>query len=370
MTNSSSVPPTTTDGYINPLPLLIRAGITLESVAYMPSPWGAPAGTAAVGRNEAGVPWLGIASETPFSWLRVSEPVPKQQLEFLHIQRLAVDHRLATNRELYDAVVVPETDPPDFHVLAGGKQAGCELTVLSIQQRRQAQALFFEVAKRLGLQHRHRIGHLTGYHVSMWFGTADDPTGLPFQRTDHDAHDRLVEALVAFQPDPDQLKAPGGELPKQFDARPVRTPDDASFFAVPLVGGVPASGLFGTTGISLGLAFQSDHTAQQEWANLRAIVQRKDRPTNDFLLISVGAPDRQGQCFLSEELLADFMLQHPEELTTNHLSSVILHFWSTGRAFELLGGAPRSLWPPLYNGFAPSHHPIRPKEDQSGHVHA
>lgn len=141
-------------------------------------------------------------------------------------------------------------------------------------------------------------------------------------------------------------------------ADPVRTPDDVNFMSIPLLGGAPASALFAMTGLSVGLAFQSDHVASQEWANLRKIIKRKDEPANDRLLISAGAPDAMGRCFAAEEILAHFMLENPEGISANHLASVILHFWSTGQAFELMGSEPVELWPAVYQGFNPMAHPF------------
>ncbi len=65
-----------------------------------------------------------------------------------------------------------------------------------------------------------------------------------------------------------------------------------------------------------------------------------------------------GKCFASEELLAHFLLEYPEAISATHLTSVVLHFWSTGQAVELLGKAPSMLWPPLYQGFSPGCHPL------------
>jgi hypothetical protein len=346
------------NGYITLLPYVAREGGSVEAMIAMTSPWGAPAASALQGANENGEPWLGIVNEIPLNWLRVGKPVSKQEIELLHLQRLAVDCKCATGTELFDAIL-PGEDPPDLYALAGERRVGWELTTLTIQQRRQAQSLFFEVTARMTNQQRHRIGHLTGYHVFMWFGGADDPAGLPFQKHNNDAYDRLVESLVSYYPDPEQFKVSGSELPQQLTGvGPVRTPEDVSFIAVPLLGGVPASGLFAMTGVSAGLAFQSDHTTSQEWARLREMIYRKDREENSCLLISVGAPDRMGRCFISEEVLAHFLLAHPEAVSATHLSSVVLHFWSSGHALELLGEAPTVMWPPLYQGFSPSSHPF------------
>jgi hypothetical protein len=46
--------------------------------------------------------------------------------------------------------------------------------------------------------------------------------------------------------------------------------------SIPLLGGAPASAFFAMTGMSAGLAFQSDHTASQEWVKLRKAKELED----------------------------------------------------------------------------------------------
>jgi hypothetical protein len=106
------------------------------------------------------------------------------------------------------------------------------------------------------------------------------------------------------------------------------------------------------TGLNVILGFQSGHLIQDEWAQLQKRIERKDKNCTDSLIISAGAPNRAGQCFLSEELLADALLRHPEPVATTNLSSVILHFWSAGRAVELRGEQPVELWPAVCSGFS------------------
>ena len=166
--------------------------------------------------------------------------------------------------------------------------------------------------------------------------------------------------LIAHIPDPDQFRVSASKMPEQPTFKPVRTVADVQFFSIPLLGGVPASPFYAITGLNVALAFQSDHTAGGEWAKLRTAVKRKDKSANNTLVISVGAPDRFGRCFASEEVLANFMLEFPETLQVKHLSSVVLHFWSTGQVVELLGEKPVELWPGHFEGLSPAFHPLRP----------
>ncbi|WP_370127390.1 hypothetical protein [Streptacidiphilus sp. EB103A] len=333
----------------------------IETIVATPSPWGIPLAVGVGGKTDQGAALLSIIAESPSTWIRTAVSIDKQELELLHLQRLATDCRLATGVEIYDAVfpVPPGQDPPDLHSQKGDEKVGWELTVLSDGKRRLAYALFAEVNRRLVFQQRHRISHLAGYHVNMWFGLANDRAGLPFKSTNEAGYDQIIEALVAHRPDPNQFAASNGTIPQQLeDFGPVQTVEQVSFTSAPLLNGVADSPLYAMTGLTTGLAFQSDHVASEEWESVQNIVQRKDKPANNRLLISVGAPDASGRCLPSEEMLAEFLIANPEPVTATHLSSVIVHFWSTGKAVEILGDSPLELWPPIYQGRVPSWHPF------------
>jgi hypothetical protein len=196
----------------------------------------------------------------------------------------------------------------------------------------------------------------------MWFGSASDPAGQPYKKNDPSLYDQLVESLVAHSPDPEAQKVGGPEIPARLESWSVETAEDARYYSIPLLNGAPASPFYAATGMHVVLAYQSDHTPVNEWAKLRAAIARKDREPNDVLVISAGAPDNLGRCFATEEVLADFMLQRPEPVSAQHLSSIIMHFWSTGRAIELLGDQPRELWPGYFQGWSPAFHAYRPPE--------
>jgi hypothetical protein len=340
------------------LPFAVKSEITIHDIFVIADPWGGPLVAGFKGVDVRGERNLTFVNESPFAWIRTASRVGKLEHELLHMQRFATDHKIATGKELYDAIE-EGGDPPDLFAYHEGGRVGWELTAFTISQRRQAQALFFRVLSGVAQQQRHRIGHLAGFQVYMWFGAADDVAGLPFREHDGVAHDRLIEALVDFRPDRRSSLVEGGMPQPVLDTSSVvRTVDDVSFYAMPLMGSAPASGIYAMTGANLGLAFQSDHNITDEWARLQDHVLRKDRSGTNGLLISVGAPDRMGRCFLSEELLVEEMLQNPCSISASHLSTVILHFWSTGRAVELLGNEPFQRWPALYQGFVPSAHPF------------
>jgi hypothetical protein len=228
------------DGYMLLLPYLAReSGRICGGVASL-SPWGAPLVSGLRGQASSGQPWLGLINESPIPYLRVAAPMGVKEHETLHLQRLAVDIRLTTGFEFYDAII-GNAEPPDFTVSRHGQNLGIEMTQFAIPERRQAQALFFEVTGRLADQQRHRLTHLAGYQVYMWFGSASDGAGLPYKKNDSSSYNAIVDALVAHQPDPTAHRVAGGRLPEQANVKPVQAASDVQYFSLPLLGGVPAS---------------------------------------------------------------------------------------------------------------------------------
>ena len=349
------------NAFLVPLPFVATDSGEVSAFIGGITPWGAPLVSGMTGRASDGEPWLAIIGESPIGWLRVSKPMTKQEKELFHVRRLATDCRLATGLEMFQAIepVITGEDPPDVWELGGEEKIGWELTQLTVQGRREAHTLFDRVRERLFLLQRHRIGHLSGYILHMWFGKASDPASLPFRRTRTADLDALIEEVAAYRPDPSAYQVAGGELPGRFDVRPVRAPQEASFYGVPIIGSAPSSPLFTVTGLELQLAFQTEHRASEEWEKLlRRIAKKDDSGRSNVLLISVGAPDVTGRCYLAEETLASFLLDHPKPVHCSNLKKVILHFWSSGRAVALTPDGPQEIWPAIYEGLQVTHHPM------------
>lgn len=341
------------------LPLMVPDEMQMTAVSASMMPWGAPG--VMCGRGTTGAhsqPRLLISFEWPMHWLRTAEALSKQERELLQLQRLSGDQLLATGTVPF-LNLQPGDDPPDaVGVLPEGSVA-IECTTLGIQQRREAYGLFSRIRKRLLMVPNVHLSRLAGHVIYVWF---DDAVGRPFARSDDEAAEDLVRQLVEHEPAGEDLWVPHAEnMPET--APPIRmitTQSGARFYCVPLVNAAPDTVLFALRGIELGLCLTTVHDAEPEWQSLQATVHRKDREGVEWLVISAGAPDQHGRLFPAEEVLADFLLEHPADLPVpKHLKRVTLHFWSTGRAVD--------LWPsfgagfgPLYQGVAPSHQPLLP----------
>jgi hypothetical protein len=117
--------------------------------------------------------------------------------------------------------------------------------------------------------------------------------------------------------------------------------------------------LFTFAGFELGLAYTSLITAKAAWTEVQRLTDDHDQPGVDILLITAGAPDQRGEIYPAEEAIANFLLDNPLGLARSpkHIKQIWVHSWMTGRAAVLYPNiAP--MFGPLYQGLAPTHHPL------------
>ncbi len=235
---------------------------------------------------------------------------------------------------------------------------GIECTRFAISARQDAHGLFRETKRRLMSLPPEHFANLSGYMVYLWFNDGDAPA-LSHRRTDDEAIGQLLQALADYQPDPTALSVVAADgLPNPAPSPPTAaTNGGANFYAIPLMGAVPDSMLFNIFGFELGLAFTTHHDLREEADRFVEQIRVKDRRENDWLLISVGAPDKHGVMYLAEEVLADAVLDLVD-LDLPHLHRVIAHFWDTGRTVDLWP-TPEVLFGPLYQGSIPSGRPLK-----------
>jgi hypothetical protein len=339
----------------------MEAGMVVEAISSVTLPWGAPSYMACLGHDPDGAvrrPRLDIGYEWPINWLRALEPLDDLALEWLHIQRFRTDHAIATGSHAFTQVG-EGSDPPDAVVDIAGTKVGLECTRLTIPERLGVHGLFRTVRQRLATFDPENFAALAGHFVYMWFNDADSVLVRPYRKTDEQEALELIQALASYQPEPVAMWVPDGAVPEQAPELPMhRTDAGASFYSIPFAFSCPDTVLFSYAGFELGCAYTTHHHADDELHRISAMIDKKDRPENDWLLISVGAPDKLGYIYPAEEPLAEFVLQHGVvDVSPRHLERVIMHFWSTGRAVELWPQR-RELFGPLYTGVAVGSRPI------------
>jgi hypothetical protein len=340
----------------------------VTAILAISSPWGIPLVMGSSGTSGTPPePTLWLALEQAIPWIRTDTRLDKAIMELMHVQRFAADQRGATGSEPYAAIEVNTDDPPDFiATMPDGSRGGLECVALSIEERRDAQALFQNLKNRLVFQQRHRTGHLTGCSVIVWFGKEQNPNTRPPKKTDDAAAEELVEALSEYRPDIDSLRVQfSSGLPPQMPPLVTgSTLQDATFYAVPMLNSIPVGPFSSISGYDIMLAYTTTHTASSIGATVERLVRKHDKKGVDNLLITSGGPDRGGAMHPMEQIISDVYLQHPKVLKTDHISRVIMHRWPTGDAFDLLENPPKQLWPALYQGHTPAHQPFM--TDQSG----
>jgi hypothetical protein len=350
------------EGYLHQIPTVIPAGMRVDGIRVATTPWFAPLHSGVVGVFD-GQPALALTYEWPMTWLRSAERVDKFTLEWLFLRRFSTDRRLATGEHAFSQVE-RGPDPPDATVVTNAGKLGVESTAMTIGDRRGTYALFQRIRKRLAAYDPVSFEKLAGHLVYVWFNTDGQPeTDRPFKKSDEAAADDLVRALASYSPRGEDLKVTLAPTPESVPELPlVTTTAGASFYAVPMVMSVPATPLFAANGFELGLAYTSMLTASAAWTEVQRLIDSHDKPGVDLLLITASGPDANGQIYPAEEGFAEFVVEHPGGLLREpeHIKSVILHFWLTGRAVELWP-APQDLFGPLYLSYVSAHHPIAPR---------
>jgi hypothetical protein len=298
-----------------------------------------------------------VAYEWPEAWVRTAHPIDKRGLETLHLYKFSIDQRLALGAPAFGAAELG-ADPPDFRVGTDQGVIGLDCSAFTVQERRHAHALFVALRRCLVDAGPNSYLHLAGHLIHLWF---PEPERLakPFVRGDDVAITELVDALREYEPTPENLRVAGAEAPQQMpDLGTATTTAGATFYAALLMGSVPDSAFFAYMGFEIALTYTTAHRRSSVWAEAERLVAAHDQPGIDWLLLSAGAPNRDGNTFPSEEVLARLLIDHPQELPApKHLQGVTLHLWSTGEAFALLPTVER-IFGPIYASSVPSHRPI------------
>ena len=162
-------------------------------------------------------------------------------------------------------------DPPDAVLTTETGPVGVECTGMTIGARRGAHGLFRRIRQMIASQPPAAFAALSGHMVYMWFNDSDSVLTRPHRQNDEAAAHELVEALVSYRPQPENLWGPreGLGLPKQApDLKMHKTTAGASFYCTPIVAAAPSTVMFTTAGFEVSFAFTTTHVAEVEWATL------------------------------------------------------------------------------------------------------
>lgn len=343
------------------LPVYLPKGVVVEEFVSTMMPWHAPSFLGLKGRLSAdsNERVLVVASEWPNSWLRTVQRLSQEEQESFHAYRFRTDHTLATG-EVPFVGVSKGNDPPDIVATTKDGPIGIECMTFSLGQRRRAQGLFRNIRQMVAANPDSFL-HLAGSVVHMWFSDEDSVLTRPHSQNDRVSAEKLARALAQYRPNGEEMLRHRDEIPEQApDFGFVTTEAGATFYSVPMAGAAPVSGLFSLLGFELSMSFSTLHSEKEEWRSLQEKIKRKDKPGNDWILISSGAVDPVGELHPAEDVLADFLLQNPQPVgPLEHIKRVTIHMWSTGLAVDIWPER-RVLFGPLYSGSVPVHQPLTP----------
>lgn len=287
-----------------------------------------------VGRTTSGEDVQVVSLDLPSFWPGARD---QRETELRHGRRLLVDLRArGHDHSLTDVRAGPDpNEPPDLIIRhSSGREIRVEHTSLSLPQRREAWQGLRALRSKLRLEGPRRFRALRGHLVYLWF-SADTSLGLdrPPSARGTSTLDTLVEVLASHRPDPRKMTF--SDLPQSLSGHDLGWADTAAarFYALP--SDLPPSPFALLMGFEFGLAFTTLHTRTQIRTAIAEAVKRKDRPENDWLLVTAGGPGKTGEAFYSEEVVAEFLTDTALQVDPDHLQRVLLHRWMTGDVWEI-----------------------------------
>jgi len=261
----------------------------------------------------------------------IAVPTSKAAVEWIHFATARAELRRGGHADL-DGPTRFGTDPPDFVILTR-PEIRVEVSQFTSSVRRTALGLLNSVRRAIATTDRDRFRHLRGRLVMLGF---DDPRGLPPRGSDLEAIDEILGRLDRLDAGPDPVPLEVAATPDGFAVAIHNTPlgtGAIEAFPLPVL---PSTDLAVTRGFELAAAVMVKLHARDIETQLNQIVADHDRPANDVLLISAGAPGRSGLCLISDEVaLEESMLGKLALPQPDHLTRVLLHRWSFGDVHEL-----------------------------------
>lgn len=258
----------------------------------------------------------------------------KVAMEFAHLQHFK--SALAKLRHKYSWRLVGNnpSDPPDFFITRGEGSIGLELAQFASEGRRQ-QTKFFESIEERFLEafHAGRLQNLAGIHVELSFRELG---GKPMTLSDQ----TLGELIVGFESLRDRQWEAVRDATMTADSPfPLGATGSAGGGSVTWQVNSVATSAFHGGALADEAGFKLTHS-YREWIEvgdviqiLDALIEKKDRPTNDELLISAGGPDRDGRMYANEGSAIGIALGTKglrSQYTPTYLSRVFVDIWGGG----------------------------------------
>lgn len=280
-----------------------------------------------------------------------SLPRGKKATEAVHVQKFRLDSRARSDGDPFTAIRPTSTEPPDFVAIeSNGASVGIECTTFADEARRSAFGYLSTLRKKLEAIGRSSFRHLRDCAVYVLFDR-ESTLGLPRPPQDNLAYNALIDAITSlvvhraalWQEDSVPLRSP----PSPSDIGIVTTPMGDQAYALPINDDYRASRFMSRMGFDLILGYTTTYRLAEVQQSVRDLIARKDKPGNEWLLITAGGPNAQGLTFAGEEFVAGMIFAHEFEFTPpSNIRRIVLHRWGSGDALELFPCDQRLLVPP------------------------
>ena len=302
------------------LPFMIKTDMTMEGQIMSLAPWGAPLLLGGFGHSVDKKAFeIVIAYEWPIPYLSLQEQQSKEKNEATHLKRMLKDYGFSRQEELFENIIRGD-DPPDFYATRKSMKFGVDVAQYTLQDRRHANAKFEEIKEYIANNCSEKLAHLRGFSIYFWYWEAnnlDKPHIAPSELKE------LLDALERYKPNPTIVD--GDDLPEHHPGWHVGSTKKTSFYAHPFTNSAPDTAFFYKIGFKLGPAsFTQTNT------------ENHDHPRISQLILTCGAPNRNGFGYLSDEHLMRMAINNPMLIDIpHHITNILVHFWTTGEIYSL-----------------------------------
>ena len=351
--------PTGSGHNVHVVPFFVSEDLNISGIFTAMTPWHATYLTGVIGRTTAN-PFTSkiiVGFEWPIQIINAAKPFSKVELEARHFERFRTDMQIKYG--IMPFVGVTQTaehqDPPDFSLELEGKTIGIDLAQLALQSRRAVNAAFSTIRDALLFEPRERFAHLAGLTLYMWFGGGVNDMGLPPRPSSRADIETILKAISNYRFDVEAFQkdtiSGADSLPTRIDHQRfnVSVPG-TTFYAMPMVNAVPATDFFSNMGFEIGMSYTTEASPEEIWNEIWRLARDHDNALTDILILTVGAPNRDGFVFPAEDYLVSAALENyvPNIPSLVHLNEVILHFWSSGQVAQVYPQL--TAGPPAYPG--------------------
>lgn len=296
--------------------------------------------------KSTGEPMVVIAAETP-NRIWSGRTMARRAHELVLVKQLCVDMAARGRGSPFIRFRSTQQDPPDVEGAdALGRLVGVEVTTWVQAERRERYAKFDVVRNELIRRHP---GQPHPLRRRLVYVRMDEGGGL-YKRIRRADAGRIADAVWGISSPPPFVTS--DHAPQEM--RPAVVLDDDVFIFVTMLPNTHSvTRVYDATETEVMPLTSQALSVKALARSLSRLVERKDVPENNLLLVACSAPGRDGLAFPSEDVLLTEVLRSGElSIQPRHLKRVWFHRWINGDVWQawpqssVLAGARRFDWAP------------------------